>query len=311
MDNNKVAKWIVTGLILIVLIFLAGTVKPWKVVKSGNVGVLVTMGKYSNNELYPGIHFIIPVIQSVIPVDVQVHAINYKGNNNIGIQNGVINEPAITVLDQRGLPITVELTMQYRLLPNYASEVLQEWGYNWESKMINPIIREVVRDVIGQYPAENVPISRAEISSKIKNTIIEDIKALKITSGESPVKVLGIQLRNVRLPEKIAKKIEQVQEAKQEAEKMKYIEEQAKKDQQIKLIRAETSKKEKILDAEGVAKSNSLISSSITSNLIKWKNLDVQQGMADAFKTNPNVTIFYGMGNSKSLNLWTDMPRKK
>ena len=92
---------------------------------------------------------------------------------------------------------------------------------------------------------------------------------------------------------------------------MKYIEEQAKKDQEIKLIRAETAKKEKILSAEGIAKSNRLVSSSITSNLIKWKNLDVQQNMAEAFKVNPNVTIFYGMGDSKSLNLWTDIPKRK
>ena len=309
--GNKIAKIIILVLLIGLLVFAAGAVKPWKVVNSGNVGVLVTMGKYSNNELYPGVHFILPIVQSVIPVDTRVHAINYKGNGKESVASGVINEPAITVLDQRGLPITVELTIQYRILPQFASEVLQEWGNNWEKKMVNPIIREVVRDVIGQYPAENIPISRAEISKTIKETITKDIKDLKISQvNKSPVYVLGIQLRNIILPSKIAQKIEQVQEAKQEAERMKYIEEQAKKEQEIKLIKAETAKKEKILHAQGVAESNKLVSGSITSNLIKWKNLDVQQSMADAFKSNPNVTIFYGMGNEK-LNLWTDMPRKK
>jgi regulator of protease activity HflC (stomatin/prohibitin superfamily) len=303
------------AIIIVILIFILLISFPFKIIESGNVGIKITLGKFDNDELPPGLHLKIPLIQEIKEVDVKVHTINYKGKKDIPDKEGLIEKPAINVLDERGLPVAIELTVQYRLVPNEASEMLQEWGENWEEKLVNPAIRDVVRDVIGQYPAEKLPVKRQEIGIKIQEGIKSNINAV----SKGKVEVIGVQLRDIKLPPRIAQKIEEVQIAKQEAEKMKYLEEKALKEQEVRKIKAETEKIEKVIkaeaealkrikEAEGRAKANQLISQSITPNVLKWKELEVQEKMAEAIKENPNATIFinppsgnlhYWMGNRR------------
>ncbi len=290
-------KYVPIVVVALVILFLLAS--PFHTIESGHVGIKITLGKFDNEELKPGLHFAIPVIQDIREVDVKVHTINYKGQRDKPDKEGLIEKPAINVLDERGLPVAIELTVQYRLIPSEASEMLQEWGWNWEEKLVNPAIRDVVRDVIGQYPAEKLPVKRQEIGVKIQEGIKKNINSV----SKGKVEVIGVQLRDIKLPPRIAQKIEEVQIAKQEAEKMKYLEEKALKEQEVRKIKAETEKIEKVIkaeaealkrikEAEGRAKANQLISQSITPNVLKWKQLEVQEKLAEALKENPNATIF-------------------
>ncbi len=320
-------KILIVGLVFFILVSFLKSLSPFETIESGKVGVKITLGKYSSEELQPGLHFKIPFIQEIKQVDVKVHAINYKGARDLKDREGVINKPAITVLDQRGLPIEVELTVQYRLLPDSAAELLQEWGDNWEEKLVNPVCREVVRDVIGDYPAELIPTKRPEIAKKIEERIRKEIKK----QSNSAVQVVGVQLRNILLPPEIQKKIKEVQLAKQEAERMKYVEEQAKREQEVKRIQAETQKIEKVIKAqaeaeqrviqakaeaearlkraEAEAKANRMLSQSIDSKVLKWKELEVQSRIAESLKQNPNVKLFLNLPSSSNLHMWLNEKR--
>jgi len=295
----------IVSLVIILIIF-----SPFKIIESGNIGIKITLGKFDKEELEPGLHLAIPLIQEIREVDVKVHTINYKGAKDIPDKEGLIEKPAINVLDERGLPVAIELTVQYRLVPSKASEMIQEWGWNWEEKLVNPTIRDVVRDVIGQYPAEKLPVKRQEIGLKIQEGIKSNINSV----SKGKVEVIGVQLRDIKLPYRIAKKIEEVQIAKQEAEKMKYLEEKALKEQEVRKIKAETEKIEKVIkaeaealkkikEAEGRAKANQMISQSITPNILKWKELEVQEKLAEAIKNNPNSTLFLNAPQG-NLHYW-------
>jgi len=276
------------------------------IVESGKVGIKITLGKYDNEELPAGFHLKIPFVQEIREVDVRVRTINYKGAKDLPDKEGVIYKPSITVLDERGLPISVELTVQYRLIPDRASETVQEWGWNWEEKLVNPSVRDVVRDVIGQYPAEQIPLKREEIAIRIKEGIEKTVKEV----SQNSVEVVGVLLRNVLLPEEIQQKIKEVQIAKQEAEKMKYVEEKALREQKVRKIRAETEKLERVIKAEGISKANELISKSITTNLLKWKELEVQQKVAESISQNPNVKLFLNVPSSSNLHMWLNEENK-
>ena len=312
MKNININKEKLKYILIVIAIVSIGFIMflPFRTIESGTVGIKITLGKFSNEELKPGLHFLIPIIQEIKIVDVKVHTINYKGHQDKPDKEGLIEKPAINVLDKRGLPVAIELTVQYRLNPIYASEMIQEWGWNWEEKLVNPTIRDVVRDVIGEYPAENLPIKRQEIGIKIQ----EGIKSSIGNVSKGWVQVIGVQLRDIKLPPRIAQKIEEVQIAKQEAEKMKYIEEKAKKEQEVRKIKAETEKIEKIIkaeaeaqkrikEAEGRAKANELISKSITPNVLKWKSMEIQEKLADALRENPNATIFINTP-SGNMHYW-------
>jgi len=307
---NVLSKIAVIPIVILFVVMFFFIFSPFKTIQSGNVGIKITLGKFDNEELMPGLHFKIPVIQDIKIVDVKVHTINYKGAQDRPDKEGLIEKPSINVLDERGLPVRIELTVQYRLIPDQASEMIQEWGWNWEDKLVNPTIRDVVRDVIGEYPAEKLPVKRQEIGVKIEEGIKKAIK----TVSKNKVEVIGVQLRDIKLPPRIAQKIEEVQIAKQEAEKMKYVEEKAKKEQEVRKIKAETEKIEKIiraeaeaekrvkeaegrakariLEAEAQAKANKLLSSSIDKNILKWKEIQVQEKLMEAIKENKNNNIF-------------------
>lgn len=299
---------IVIAIVIILIIFL----NPVVTIQSGQVGILKTFGKFDHTELLPGLHFIIPGAQSVEKVDVKVYTFNYSRTDTRD-KPGILNLPPIQVLDQRGLPIIIEQTVQFRLVQSMASETVARWGHDWSIKIINPTVREVVRDIVGNFPAELIPIKRQEIAVQIDASVRAKIAII----SEKSVEIVGVQLRNVELPPEIAQKIKEVQVAKQEAEKTIYLEEKAKRVQQVKIIEAETEKleritraegesKSRITIAEGIAKANTLIQKSITPKIIEWKSLDVQLKVAESLKTNQKTTIFLNTPNSADLHMWLD-----
>jgi regulator of protease activity HflC (stomatin/prohibitin superfamily) len=308
-------------LIVGILVVLGIIFKPFVVINEGEVGILSTTGKFSPEPLQPGIHFYIPVIQRVIIVDTKVHMINYKRKaemGSMGDRYGTIKVyPPIEVLDARGLPITVELSVGYRLNPEKAPYTLKTYGLNWEDKIVNPLVRDVVRNVIGQYKAEELPTKRAEIAKKIELNIRKGLDSIP----QKPVIFESFLLRNIILPQRIRAQIERVQIAKQEAERAKYevlkAQQEAQKKATIakgiadaKIIQAKGVAQAKLVEAKAEAEANRLIANSITPELLKLKEIEVQGRFNDALKANPNVQLFV-MPPQANPHLWLNMNTPK
>ena len=307
--------------IIAVLLFLGILFRPWVIINEGEVGILSTTGKFSKEPLTPGMHFYVPLIQKVIIVDTKVHMITYKRNPEVGSmpdRYGTIKiYPAINVLDARGLPIQVELSVSYKLDPRKAAYVLKTYGLNWEDKIINPIVRDVVRNVIGKYPAEEIPVKRNEIATKIENQIRKALDAIP----DKPIIFESFQLRDIVLPENIKRQIERVQIAKQEAVRAQYevlrAKQEAEKEAAIAQGKANAIKIEaqgkadaKLIEAKAQAKANILISKSLNNELLKLKQIEVQDKFNEALKANPNAKIFLTPGGVVP-NLWMNVEDKK
>ena len=315
---KKGSNVIIAILILLFLIFLF---RPWVVINEGEVGILSTTGKFSSKPLNPGMHFYVPLFQKVIIVDTKVHMITYKRHPETGSMPdsyGTIRiYPAINVLDARGLPIQVELSVSYRLNPNKAAYVIKTYGFNWEDKIINPIVRDVVRNVIGKYPAEEIPVKRNEIAKKIENSIKEQLNKIP----NQPIIFESFQLRDIILPENIKKQIERVQIAKQEALKAKYEVLKAKQEAQKEaaiangkanaaMIEAKGKAEAKLIEAKAQAKANELIAKSLNDELLKLKQIEVQNRFNEALQKNPNIKIFLVPGGVVP-NIWMNVENKK
>ena len=199
-----------------IILFLV-LAKPFEIINEGERGILSTNGKYEQQALLPGLHFIVPIIQKVYVVDTKVRIINYadKIDRSSVLGEGIKVKPAITVLDKRGLPVAIELTVQYRLNAQYAAQTISNWGFSWEEKIINPVVRDVVRNVVGRYDAESLPTKRNAIASEIEQGISKSVTGLK----NSPADLQSVQLREIVLPAKVKEQIERVQVAKQEVQR--------------------------------------------------------------------------------------------
>lgn len=89
------------------------------------------------------------------------------------------NNPAINVLDSRGLPISIELTVQYNIIASGVPETIATWGPSWEDKIVNQVVGEVARSVLGGYNAEVLPMKRNEVAESldrlIKRKLLKDL----------------------------------------------------------------------------------------------------------------------------------------
>jgi len=290
--------WIIGGFILLLVL-----AKPFIIITEGERGILSTNGKYEDQALMPGLHFLIPFIQKVYIVDTKVRIINYadKIERASTAGDGIVLKPAITVLDKRGLPVSIELTVQYRLNAQLAAQTISNWGFSWEDKIIDPVARDVVRNVIGQYDAETLPIMRNAIALKIEAGIRASVDRQK----NGPADLESIQLREIGLPQKVKDQIERVQVAKQEVEKAQQDVERAKQEAFKKETEAQGTANALTIEAAAQAKANHLVGQSITPGLLKLEQIKVQGKFNEALKENKDAKIFLTPGGS-TPNIWLD-----
>lgn len=307
---------------IIAVVILLVIAKPFTIIQEGERGILSTNGKYSDQALLPGLHFIIPVIQQVYMVDTKVRIINYASSIEAGHSSsasGIKVLPAISVLDKRGLPVAIELTVQYRLNAQFAAQTISNWGFSWEEKIINPVVRDVVRNTVGNYDAESLPQLRNTIAIEIEKGIRDSVVAL----DNSPADLQSVQLREIVLPVKVKEQIEQVQIAKQQVQRAEQEVQRAEQEALRRAAEARGVAEKARIEAQGMAdavtiqadaksKANLLISKSLTNQLLQLEQIHVQGKFNDALRENKDAKIFLTPGGA-TPNIWVDMkdPQKR
>ena len=317
--GNAGNKGMIALVIVAILVLGFFVLKPFTIINSGEVGIKVRTGKFFEQPLPPGLHFYIPLFEKIIPVNTRVRMITYSnterneiGEGYRGFEGGLRHNPAIQVLDKRGLTVYIDLAVQYRLRPESAPKTIEKWGTGWEEKIINSKVREVVRDVIGRYPAERLPEMRNEIAKAIQTKIKEAIDSLP----GKPVILTSVELRTIDLPPKIKEQIERVQIAKQEVTIAEQMKEKAKQDAQRKAeiakgeaernrIEAQGQADKIRIEAEAQSKANKIIAESLTGELLQLKQIQTQQRFNDALRVNRNAKIFLTPGGAVP-NIWVD-----
>ncbi len=132
---------------------------------------------------------------------------------------------------------------------------------------------------------------------------------------------MAVQLRAIVLPQKIKDQIERVQIAKQEAERVKYEVLRAKQEAEkraalargvaeAKKIQAQGEADRIRIEADAQAKANKLISQSLTPELLKLRQIEVQGKFNEALKSNKDAKIFLTPGGAVP-NIWIDTKDKR
>ena len=261
-------------IILLIWLFFASIV----IVDAGETGVYSLFGKVKNEELSSGFHLVIPLAK-VTKMSIRTEEYTMSIAQGEGRKSG---NDAITSLTKEGLSVDLDMTVLYRLEESKASDVYRELGENYDEKIIRPTIRTAIRDVIAQYEAKDIySEKREEAAQKIQEQL-----ATQLVNGGIIIET--VLLRNVALPENLAKAIQEKLQADQEAQKYDFILQKEKKE-----------KERKVIEAEGQRDAQKIINESLSANYLYYlyiRELKDRQG-----------TIYVPTSPSTGMPLFRDL----
>jgi len=176
-------------------------------------------------------------------------------------------EETIDVLDGSGLSINVDVTMNYHLNYDSVGEIYETYQFDYNRRLIRPVFRSTVRDVMGRYTAEEIySTKRAEVENLIQAEASEVLRQ----PGNNIV-MKSLLIRSITLPEQIKAAIEMKLQQEQEALAYQYR------------LEKEKSEAERIrIEAQGRADANKIINSSLTPSLLKMRGIEATTKLAES-----------------------------
>ena len=221
--NVGAAKGILIGIILLIIIGVVASASV-QIVESGNRGVLLHWSAVDTNvpPLEEGLHFVTPFQDSVVNIEVRtLKFVKSTSSASKDLQT-----------------VSTEVTVNYRPAPNAVHVLYKEVGLQYESRVIQPAVEEVVKQVTANYNAEELITKRPQVKADIESEITTRLNVYNINTDV-------ISITDFQFSPLFAQAIESKVEAEQKAQKAEYD-----------LIRIEVEARQLEAQAEGLAAAN-------------------------------------------------------
>jgi regulator of protease activity HflC (stomatin/prohibitin superfamily) len=161
MLKGAVKKLVIAAVIFILLIIFW----PVVIIPAGERGVVLTWGAVQGNIMGEGLHFIVPVMQSVKKLDVKTE----KKEVNVKAYSKDIQTVDATV------------ALNYHLDPSMVNRLWQEIGADYESRIIDPSIQESVKAATALFTAQELIELRPKVKDEIKTQLFNRLGGSHIT----------------------------------------------------------------------------------------------------------------------------------
>tara|TARA_R110002049_G_scaffold87533_2_gene221933 strand:- start:23779 stop:24594 length:816 start_codon:yes stop_codon:yes gene_type:complete len=184
----------------------------------------------------------------------------------------------MNVLSSNGLDIKLEASVWFQPDFKNLGKLHQEKSEMYKERVLLPAIRSAARSVVGRYTPEQLYSSKRDA---IQQEIFEETK--KIVESQY-IQLNEVLVRDVTLPPTIKDAIER--KLKQEQESLEY---------EFRLVTAAKEAEKVIIEAQGKAESNRILSASLTDKILQDKGIDATIKLSES----PNSkVIVIGSGDS-------------
>jgi prohibitin 1 len=180
------------------------------------------------------------------------------------------------VLSSNGLEIQIDASAWYKPITPDLGKLHQEKGENYLERIIQPAIRSAARSVVGRYTPEQLYSSKRDA---IQDEIYAETK--KILDRQY-VQLNEVLVRDVTLPATIKDAIER--KLKQEQESLEY---------EFRLVTAQKEAERQIIEAQGKADANRILSASLTDKILSDKGIEATIKLSES---NNSKIIVIGSG---------------
>ncbi len=166
-------EWYWIGLAIILLLFLASSIK---IVKEYERGVIFRLGRLVGAK-GPGLFFIIPILDKIVIVDLRT--VTY-------------DVPAQEVVTKDNVTVKVNAVVYYRVV-DPAKAVTEVFNYMYATAQI---AQTTLRSIIGQAELDEVLSEREKLNVRLQQIIDE-------ATNPWGIKVTAVEIKDVELPEEM------------------------------------------------------------------------------------------------------------
>lgn len=260
------------GIIVALIVAIIIAVSTVAIVPAGSTGVIVTMGKVSENTYTEGFHVKIPFIQemAIISNKIQVY------------------EADASAVSKDLQTVNSKIAVNFRVRSDSAASIYKNIGTDYQQVILMPAVQESMKAVSAKYTAEQLITERNQVGDEIKSQL------------ESKVSTYGIQIEkfnivNFDFSTEFNKAIEEKQVAEQNLIKTK-----TEQEQQIVIAEAEAKKKTIAATAEAEAittkanaqaEANALLTESISDSLISYQTIEKWDGVLPKVASSANPLL--------------------
>jgi regulator of protease activity HflC (stomatin/prohibitin superfamily) len=218
------------------------------VVPSGMGGVRISQMRGTlPGTLYPGMHLVTPLVDSVQLFDLRDHVFTAGL-----VEQGPKKEPVasgLNVQSLEGLNIGLGVTVRFRLDPNKLASVQAHLPQPPDRELVPPVVASAWRELTPQYTVKEIfSTKREEVRAKAADIITRKLASDGIIVEE-------VMLSDIQLPDDYARGLEGLLLKEQQDDQMGVDTDIQQKQVRIAELQAEAQEAQKVKEAEGDAQS--------------------------------------------------------
>jgi len=214
-------------MVLIVLVLLASS---FGTVKAGERGVKTRFGAVVG-VIDEGLYFKLPYVERVAKMEIKTRTVNYDKN---GAEGDSADTSQLSGASKDLQDVWIGVMVNYHISPEKVSDIFSQYRSveNYETNVIEPVIREVVKSTSAQYTAEELVTKRSEYSDKVnvilnerfmaKDSILERFSVTNFEFSNAFTQAIESKVTATQNAEAAKNKLEQIKfEAQQQIETAK------------------------------------------------------------------------------------------
>ena len=244
-------------------------------------GVVITVfsGGVREEALQPGLNWIIPFADSVVPYNIskQTYTMSIAPS-----EGQVAGDDSIEARTSDGQVVFVDASVIFQVDPTQVVDLHIMWQSNYIDNLIRPLARGAIRDAVSQFGIEEVyGTERLALTTRISEELTTKL-------SENGLFMVDFVLRNIQFSDEYAASVEQKQIAEQLAQQAVFVVEQKKQEAeqarqvaegladatvieaqgaaQALIVRAQAEAEARIIQAEAEAEALALIAEALANN---------------------------------------------
>jgi regulator of protease activity HflC (stomatin/prohibitin superfamily) len=240
-NGAALAAWVLLG-----LVGLALATRFWVVVPAGERGVWMRFGQVQEEIWQEGLHFVIPLVDSVEMLSIRVQ------------KQEIPTEASSKDLQD----VFSDVALNWHILPEKANVVFQQIGDEAAvvKSILNPAIEEVIKAVMAHYTAEAVITQRDQVKTEVDAGLRSRLAPYNLAIDD-------VSLTTIHFSQQFREAVEAKQIAVQEAKKAEFEAQKA-------LRQAETE----INLAKGTAEAHQILQITLTPSVLRYEALQKWDG---------------------------------